>query len=133
MSTPAPVPPPTVVAVAQNPITAAIVGIIDAVYNGGVIAAQTYISSQVPFLALPVISTFVGWVLDGIESSVEKQTTLIVANVVDEVQTQMQNSAVVQATQALAAAQKSGDANAITQANQNAVTAWRNLGNFNGS
>jgi len=123
---------PGEVALPVNPISQAIDNILNILIQSGEAAAKTYITAQVPILEAPVVDVFTNSILDALTQAIENQTAKIVATVVNDLQTQMQNSTVLSSANALSAAQAQGDKGAIQAATTNLVNAYRNLGAFNG-
>lgn len=127
-------PVPGTIPVPENPITGAIRQIISILANSGVKAAEAAISaSPASILEAPVIGFFTNEILQAIADEITKYGTIMAANVVNAVQTSLENQAAIAAAAALAAAQKSGDQNAIKQAVAQADAAFGALGHFDGS
>lgn len=127
-------PVPTTQPVPENPFTSIIDDFVDVVVKGGETAGEAFIlASPVAFLESPILAPLTNDILDAIAAAVDKQVGMIVATTVNAIQKDAQNAILKSVTQTLASAQKSGDQNAINQALQNTVQAYRSVGNFDGS
>lgn len=110
-----------------DPAAALVDGIVSALFTGGEEAAQVYITAELPIFASPILSTLLSYFLGLIGNSIEKNVVNLANQIVFNVQADNENSAVLKAANALQAAQKAGDQNAITQGKQNLINAIGSL------
>lgn len=118
---------------AVNTAAGVVNGIIDAINKGGVTAAEVFITGLNPaVLGEPIIAFFidkgVAWLASIIEEVEIKDATAIVV----DIQTNGEQSAVVQAGAALAFANASGDKDAIANARDQLIDAYADLVHFDG-
>ena len=108
-------------------------GIIKAINSGGVTAAEAFVTALDPeLLGNPIVAYFldkgIEWLADLIQQIEIRDATAIVI----DIQTNGEQSAVIQAGAALAFANASGDKNAIEKAKQNLIGAYGSLIHFDG-
>lgn len=89
---------------------------IDGVFTVGVGLAETAIKAEVPFLALPIISTIFDWLLKMIANKIYQYFALFVTFEIIDVQVSGQVSDSQKALAALKAAQAKGDPVEIAKA-----------------
>lgn len=99
MATPVPV----------NPTATTVNKAIDGVFTVGVGLAETAIKAEVPFLALPIISTIFDWLLSLIANKIYQYFSLFVTFEIIDIQVSGQVSDSKKALAALKAAQAKGD------------------------
>ena len=116
-----------------NSVANTIDGIVQSAITGGEQAAQAYITTQVPWLEWPVISIFTNAIIGALGKSIYTQTSALVANVVIDVQVNLEKSAVASAIAQMKQAQVSGDPNDNTKANAAFDSAVAGLIHFTGS
>lgn len=108
-------------------------GIISAINQGGLTAAEAYVTALNPAVfGEPIIAYFVDKGLGWLESLIAEIEVRDATAIVVDIQTNGEQSAVVQAGAALAFANASGDQDAISKAKQGLVTAYGGLIHFDG-
>lgn len=116
-----------------NPIAAFINGILDAGIKGGETAVETYVGVQIPILEAPIVSLLTNEVIELIGNNLDETLADVVDMIVNEVQTNAQNSVLVSASKARIKAKASGDPAKIAAATAATVAAYGALGHFNGA
>lgn len=102
-------------------------GIIKAAIAGGDDAVEAYLIIQFPFLGWPIISLIFKAIVSGIGSSIQTNITGIANVLVIDIQTQGEQSSVVQAANQLSKAQAGSDPVATQAATDALITAYGNL------
>lgn len=102
-------------------------GIITALFQGGEVAAEAYVTAQVPVLADPILQAILDDVIGYVASSVEKNVLNAVNAIVFDIQTSGENSVVLKAAQSLQAAQLKGEQGAIQSATQSLINSYQGL------
>jgi len=96
--------------------------------------AEAYLTGLAPeFLSLPIISGLLDFGVSEIGQAVYTFMAQSLTSIVIDIQTNKEESSLVNATTALQLAQASGDTNAIQTATTNAVNAWGSLVHWDGS
>ena len=106
---------------------------IKAAISGGDIALEAYLTVQLPFLAQPQLQWIMDQIIGAIGTSIYKNVANVANKIVFDIQTNGENSVVVQASQAAQAAQSSGDPNAIATTTATLVNAIGNLVHSDGT
>jgi hypothetical protein len=97
-------------------------------------AAEDYLTSLDPaLLSLPIISNILDFGVSEIGNVIYTFMAESLTSIVIDIETNKEESSVVNASTALQLAQASGDTDAIQKAQANAVTAWSNLIRYDGS
>ena len=93
-------------------------GLVKASIVGGEVAAEAFIASDpyTSWLETPLIAALTNEFISAFANSIYKQAGMVVANTVISVQTNLEESAVANAVNALNKAKSSGDLNAISAA-----------------
>ena len=94
---------------------------------------QVMITADIPFLGWPVVSTVFGYVLGWFDGYLIKAEQTGLTFTINAADTASENTAMSTAIAALAAAQKSGDPNAIQAATKQFLAAQSALANDDGS
>lgn len=108
--------------VSSDTLVAFVDKVIDALFTGGDIAAEAAITAEVPIFANPILQSMLDEVIGVISNAVERNLIESVNALVFDIQTNNENSAVVQAAQALKNAQTAGDQNAIAASTQTLIS-----------
>lgn len=116
-----------------NPIVKTVDEIIQAIlYDLGVNAAVTYITTQVPFLGLPFFRQVTQIIVGKIAGILYKYLEQFLTFSIIDFQTHQQAQDYLKAVQALEVAQTSGDPNAINKAIADFKETMDSLVHFNG-
>lgn len=115
-----------------NPAATFIDGLVGALMKGGAELAKIYVKAEVPFLALPIISFFTGKIIDYIASSISKYIQEAAVDMVIDIQTNGEKSAIQTAAVALQFALASKDEVAIAKAQADLSSAFGNLIHWDG-
>ena len=102
-------------------------GIVDALFTGGELAAETYITAQAPIFANPVMQEVLDSMIGAIGSAIERNMINSINAVVFNMQAHGENSKVKKAATILNAAKSSGNKHAITKSTESLIAAYRDL------
>ena len=116
-----------------NPLATFVDELIKAAISGGDVAVEAYLTAQAPFLALPVFEVILNYIITSVGTAVYKNMANIANDIVFDIQTNSENSTVLQAAIAAQAAKASGDQSAIDKANQDLINSLGNLIHSDGS
>lgn len=103
------------------------------IFDVGVNALKIYAKAQVPILGAPPLSWIFDWLVDWITGMLYVQLERFVSFAIIDFQTQSEKNSYMDAVQALSAAHKSGDLNAIEKAKEDFKTKLGNLIHYDGS
>lgn len=102
-------------------------GAIKAAISGGDVAVEAYLTAQFTFLGNPILAFILDEGVTELGSILQQNIVNIVNNVVIDIQTNQENSSVLQAAQAFQKAQSSNDLQAQAAATAALVIAYGNL------
>lgn len=106
---------------------------IKAMMDATIDAIESYLKVQFPFLSLPVVNEILHMILKELESMELTQIERVATFMIVDLQTGQEQSALASSASVLAAAQATGDKNAIDQATENFRKAFASLVHFDGS